>query len=278
MRVCVAALLLFLYCPVYSVRPGVGAGLDHRRGARCLGRRAARCHGRSVQSSAHREGAQRRHGRRRAVPHRRSADRPLRRHIHAAGFLDGAPRGHRAGRGIHRDDQRRAARWLARGNDHRHRRDARSSTCRARGGSRCWTTRSSAPSRRRRTYHALLTVVPGVVSTSIGRRRHFRRRRSPPSAIHGGRPNEGRLQLDGMGIGGTLNGGGTSMYNVDVGNAAEIVFTTSGGLGEAEVGGPVMSIVPAHRRQHPARLVLRQRLDQRAAGRATSRRSCATPA
>jgi hypothetical protein len=94
-----------------------------------------------------------------------------------------------------------------------------------------------------RTYHSLLTVVPGVVSTStdVG---GISTTSVATFTIHGGRPNEGRLQLDGMGIGGTLNGGGTSMYNVDVGNAAEIVFTTSGGLGEAEIGGPVMSIVP----------------------------------
>ncbi|MEO8258880.1 MAG: carboxypeptidase regulatory-like domain-containing protein [Acidobacteriota bacterium] len=94
-----------------------------------------------------------------------------------------------------------------------------------------------------RTYHGLLTVVPGVVSTStdVG---GLSGTSVATFTIHGGRPNEGRLQLDGMGIGGTLNGGGTSMYNVDVGNAAEIVFTTSGALGEAEIGGPVMSIVP----------------------------------
>ncbi len=94
-----------------------------------------------------------------------------------------------------------------------------------------------------RTYHSLLAVVPGVVSTStdVG---GLSGTSVATFTIHGGRTNEGRLQLDGMGIGGTLNGGGTSMYNVDVGNAAEIVFTTSGGLGEAEIGGPVMSIVP----------------------------------
>ena len=63
-------------------------------------------------------------------------------------------------------------------------------------------------------------------------------------AMHGGPTNEGRLQVDGMGVGSTLNGGGVSYYVADVGNAQEIVFTTSGGLGEAEVGGPVMSIVP----------------------------------
>ncbi len=94
-----------------------------------------------------------------------------------------------------------------------------------------------------RTYHSLLTVVPGIASTSndVG---GISTTSVATFTIHGGRPNEGRLQLDGIGIGGTLNGGGTSMYNVDVGSAAEIVFTTSGGLGEAEVGGPVMSIVP----------------------------------
>ena len=89
----------------------------------------------------------------------------------------------------------------------------------------------------------MLTLVPGVVSTSndVG---GISTTSVSTFSIHGGRGGEGRLQLDGMGIGGTLGGGGTSMYNVDVGNAAEIVFTTSGGLGEMEVGGPVMSIVP----------------------------------
>src|SRR5439155_1181529 len=35
-----------------------------------------------------------------------------------------------------------------------------------------------------------------------------------------------------------------SSYVPDIGNAAEIAMTTSGGLGEAEVGGPTLSIVP----------------------------------
>ena len=37
---------------------------------------------------------------------------------------------------------------------------------------------------------------------------------------------------------------GVSGYIADVTNAQEVAFTTSGGLGEAEVGGPTMSIVP----------------------------------
>jgi hypothetical protein len=48
-----------------------------------------------------------------------------------------------------------------------------------------------------------------------------------------------------MSIGSSQGGSGVSYYVADVGHAQEIVFTTSGGLGEAEVGGPVMSIVPS---------------------------------
>ena len=60
----------------------------------------------------------------------------------------------------------------------------------------------------------------------------------------GGRPNEGRMQVDGLNTGAALNGGGVSTYIADISNAAEVVTTTSGGLGEAEVGGPTVSIVP----------------------------------
>jgi Carboxypeptidase regulatory-like domain len=60
----------------------------------------------------------------------------------------------------------------------------------------------------------------------------------------GGRPNEGRMQVDGLNTGAALNGGGVSTYVADISNAAEVVTTTSGGLGEAEVGGPTLSIVP----------------------------------
>jgi Carboxypeptidase regulatory-like domain len=59
----------------------------------------------------------------------------------------------------------------------------------------------------------------------------------------GGRGNEGRLQLDGLSTGSAFNGAGVSAYIPDVGNAQEVVMTTSGGLGEAEVGGPALSIV-----------------------------------
>src|SRR6185295_14271022 len=58
------------------------------------------------------------------------------------------------------------------------------------------------------------------------------------------RGNEGRLQVDGLGVGAARNGGGVSGYNADIANAQEITFTVSAGLGEAEVSGPALSIVP----------------------------------
>ncbi len=60
----------------------------------------------------------------------------------------------------------------------------------------------------------------------------------------GGRGNEGRAQLDGLNTGASLNGGGVSGYRQDVENAQEVVMSTTGGLGESEVGGPTINIVP----------------------------------
>lgn len=60
----------------------------------------------------------------------------------------------------------------------------------------------------------------------------------------GGRNNEARIQVDGLNTGAAFNGAGVSSYVPDIGNAQEIAMTTSGGLGEAEVGGPSFSIVP----------------------------------
>jgi len=60
----------------------------------------------------------------------------------------------------------------------------------------------------------------------------------------GGRVNEGRIQVDGLNTGAALNGAGASSYVPDVGNAQEVTLTTSGGLGEMQAGGPVVSIMP----------------------------------
>jgi hypothetical protein len=62
--------------------------------------------------------------------------------------------------------------------------------------------------------------------------------------IHGGPAVEGRLLVDGMNVGASRGGAGVSGYAVDTGNVTEVTFATSGGLGEAETGGPYMNIVP----------------------------------
>ena len=63
-------------------------------------------------------------------------------------------------------------------------------------------------------------------------------------SAHGGNGAEGRLQVDGMGVGAAIGGAGVSGYLADVANSQEIAFTLSGSLGEAEVGGPVINVVP----------------------------------
>src|SRR6185503_16182780 len=59
--------------------------------------------------------------------------------------------------------------------------------------------------------------------------------------IHGGRRNEGQVLVDGMN--GGYQGMGVSGYVPEVGNSQEVVFSLSGGLGEATTGGPQMNVV-----------------------------------
>jgi hypothetical protein len=101
---------------------------------------------------------------------------------------------------------------------------------------------SSIPSAR--AYGAIMNMIPAVGNVT-GNAADVQV--APVMTVFGGsggRGNEGRLQVDGLGTGAPLNGAGVSTYIADVGNAQEVTFTTSGGLGEAEVGGPSMSIVP----------------------------------
>jgi hypothetical protein len=55
--------------------------------------------------------------------------------------------------------------------------------------------------------------------------------------------NQGRMQVDGLGIN-SFAGGGRSSYIADVGNAQEITFNLSGALGESETGGATINVVP----------------------------------
>ena len=101
---------------------------------------------------------------------------------------------------------------------------------------------TSAPTAR--SWAATAVLIPGIV-TQAGASADIQI--TPQMTVFGGmggRGNEGRMQVDGLNTGAALNGGGVSTYVADVSNAQEVVTTTSGGLGEAEVGGPTLSIVP----------------------------------
>jgi hypothetical protein len=95
-----------------------------------------------------------------------------------------------------------------------------------------------------RGYAGLAVLIPSMVQSGGGATNV---QLSPGMVVfggRGGRGNEGRAQVDGLNTGASLNGGGVSGYRQDVENAQEIAITTSGSLGESEVGGPVINVVP----------------------------------
>ena len=98
-----------------------------------------------------------------------------------------------------------------------------------------------------RGYAAVMQLIPSIIIQASQSTFAMDVQITPVMSVFGGaggRPNEGRLQVDGINTGASVNGAGVSPYIADVTNAQEIAFTTSGGLGEAEVGGPAMNIVP----------------------------------
>jgi hypothetical protein len=92
-----------------------------------------------------------------------------------------------------------------------------------------------------RGYGALLNAVPalqgGYQNSQITPQMTF-------FNTYGGRPNEGRVQLDGINVGSAFNGGGVSGFAHDTINAVEVQVTLSGGLGEAEVSSANVNIIP----------------------------------
>ena len=61
---------------------------------------------------------------------------------------------------------------------------------------------------------------------------------------HGGASGEGRLMTNGLVVAAPFGGGGVSDVTYDIANADEMQVLMSGGLGEAETGGPSINIVP----------------------------------
>src|SRR5438105_2789666 len=95
-----------------------------------------------------------------------------------------------------------------------------------------------------RSWAATALLIPGIVTIGAG---PTDIQVTPQMTVFGGaggRSNEGRMQVDGLNAGAGLGGSGVSTYVADISNAQEVVTTTSGGLGEVEVGGPSLSIIP----------------------------------
>ena len=92
-----------------------------------------------------------------------------------------------------------------------------------------------------RTVGTLLNAVPGLVvndgALALSPTMTF-------FAARGGPINEGRMAINGMTIAAPFNGGGVSTYILDSNNADEISVAVAGGLGESDIGGPVMNLVP----------------------------------
>ena len=93
-----------------------------------------------------------------------------------------------------------------------------------------------------RSYGALLNSIPGLtVAGSVSAST------TPTMTLftaHGGDSLEGRITIDGLTVAAAFNGGGVSSFTYDVTNVEEMQIIVSGGLGEAETGGPSMNIIP----------------------------------
>ena len=92
-----------------------------------------------------------------------------------------------------------------------------------------------------RSYNNVLQLVPSVTA---GDGNIQLRPTMLLFTAHGGSTQDGRLTVDGINTGSSRGGSGVSSYVPDVQNATEVVFTISGNLGEAETGGPQMTVVP----------------------------------
>ena len=92
-----------------------------------------------------------------------------------------------------------------------------------------------------RSVGTLLNAVPGLVVNDGALAA------SPTMtffAARGGPINEGRMTINGMTIAAPFNGGGVSTYILDSVNVDEVAVAVAGGLGESDIGGPVMNLVP----------------------------------
>ena len=92
-------------------------------------------------------------------------------------------------------------------------------------------------------YAAMATLMPSFVISGGGNNNVQLSTGMIVFGGRGGRGNEGIAQTDGLGTGAAINGGGVSGYG-RLDTTQEVVMTSTGGLGDVEVGGPVVNLVP----------------------------------
>jgi hypothetical protein len=92
-----------------------------------------------------------------------------------------------------------------------------------------------------RTVGSLLNASPGITVDGNGVA-------ATPTmtffSARGGSTNEGRMTVNGMTVAAAFNGGGVSSYILDSVNVDEVSVTVSGGMGESDIGAPVMNLIP----------------------------------
>jgi hypothetical protein len=92
-------------------------------------------------------------------------------------------------------------------------------------------------------FAALATLLPSMVISGGGNNNVQISTGMIVFGGRGGRGNEGIAQTDGIGTGAAINGGGVSGYG-RLDTSQEVVMTSTGGLGDVEVGGPIVNLIP----------------------------------
>jgi hypothetical protein len=90
-------------------------------------------------------------------------------------------------------------------------------------------------------YGAILNAIPGLTVDNNGLAN------TPTMTFftaRGGNSNEGRMAINGMTVAAAFNGGGVSSLAYDANNVEEVAVSIAGGMGESDIGGPTMNLVP----------------------------------
>src|SRR5262245_47574401 len=98
-----------------------------------------------------------------------------------------------------------------------------------------------------RGYGSALAAVPALNSGGVAGANAQSAPTTPSMTFftaHGGPSGEGRVMTSGLTVAAPFGGGGVSDVTYDTANADEMQVLISGGLGEAETGGPSINIVP----------------------------------